>query len=372
MGQLVLALLLKIVFILTAIRGGSSDIVLIHPGLGEVLWIDTQYRVEWEGMGADDIPVSIKLFAKNGQVTNVASNVTIHNGAYEWNINNTIPPQDGYCMYLKNERTGQNMNDMKPFQINASKGGRQNNIALNTTSSAASSTPSDSSTITPNDQPSSSSLASQIPSSQNDPTSGDYLSTTSVITTSSSSSSSYSSLLYSSTFMSSSTFVSASAFISSSSPAPTPRTQSPSSPEPAATPSTQYIVAMVLGSTALIAIALNVGWFVVLHRRRKREEADKEDKDSAAALKDRSSNSRRKPDDRGKAVAFYSKPQLEDTGILELEAALAPAVAAVRPGSCYELEAHEKPLELRASVATWLSRRTGGRSRSWGRHASMN
>ncbi|KAK8001141.1 hypothetical protein PG991_013363 [Apiospora marii] len=338
MGQLVLALLLKIVFILTAIRGGSSDIVLIHPGLGEVLWMDTQYRVEWEGMGADDIPVSIKLFAKNGQVTNIASNVTIHNGAYEWNINNTIPPQDGYCMYLKNERTGQNMNDMKPFQINASKGGRQNNIALNTTSSAASSTPSDSSTITPNDQPSSSSLASQIPSSQipsnqipssqNDPTSGDYLSTTSVITTSSSSSS-YSSLLYSSTFMSSST-------------------------------------------TALIAIALNVGWFVVLHRRRKREEADKEDKDSAAALKDRSSNSRRKPDDRGKAVASYSKPQLEDTGILELEAALAPAVAAVRPGSCYELEAHEKPLELRASVATWLSRRTGGRSRSWGRHASMN
>lgn len=72
MGQLVLALLLKIVFIFTTIRCGSADIVLLHPGLGEVLWIDTQYRVQWEGMEADEFPVSIKLFAKNGRATTIA------------------------------------------------------------------------------------------------------------------------------------------------------------------------------------------------------------------------------------------------------------------------------------------------------------
>lgn len=286
------------------------------------------------------------------------ANVTIHNGAYEWNINSTIPPQDGYCMYLKNERTGQNVNDMNPFQISAFGGGRRK-VALNTTSSAASLSPSDSSTVTPNAQPSSSTPTTKIPSSQSDPITSDNATTRSATMTSLWSSS-YSSLLYSS------------ALVTSPSPAPTPQTQSPS-PEPASTPSTQYKIALALGSIACIVIGLNVGWFVVSYRRRRRKKLDKEGTKDAPAPKDRSSSSRRsKPDHRAAAGASYSKPQLEDTGILELEAALAPAVAAAEPGACYELEAHEKPLELRASVATWLSRRTGGRPRSRGPHASMN
>ncbi|KAK8036148.1 hypothetical protein PG993_008762 [Apiospora rasikravindrae] len=63
-----------------------------------------------------------------------------------------------------------------------------------------------------------------------------------------------------------------------------------------------------------------------------------------------------------------SQHALEDTGILELEADLAPPEAAAGKPGVYELEAVEKPLELRASVATWLSRRTGRASSLGGRN----
>ncbi|KAK7953277.1 hypothetical protein PG996_014170 [Apiospora saccharicola] len=353
MRQRVLALLLKIAFTFTVVRSGSADdagntIVLTHPGLGEVLWIDTQYRVEWKGMEVDHFPVSIKLFAKDGQVTIIASNVAIHNGAYEWNISSTIQPQDGYCMYLKNERTGQIVNDMKPFQISASEGVRRATRFNATSSAAANPSLSGFATIASNSQPSSSTPmpTTQIPSSQNDVITNSKSSTRSAIITSLWSSS-YESLLYSSVS------------ISLPSPVSTSRIQS-TVPERAPAPNIQYIVAMVLGSIACIAIGLNVGWLVIRQRRRKRERKDQV-KDDTAAQTESNRRRRSKPGNRAE-VASYSKRQ---TGIPELEADLAPAVAAVKPGLCYELEALEKPLELRASVATWLSRRTGGRQ--WSR-----
>lgn len=231
---------------------------------------------------------------------------------------------------------------------------------MNTTSSAATPSPSGSSTLAPNEQPYASTPANQILSSQSDLMASESFSTRTAVM-SSSWSSSFASLLYSSVS------------ITPSSPAPTSRTQSPAT-ERAANPGTQYIVAMVLGSTACIAIGLNIGWLVIRRRRRERERKEDQDKDDAASPKDRRSRAIRKPDRRAE-VASYSKPQLDNTGIHELEADLAPAVAAVKPGVYYELEALEKPLELRATsvVATWLSRRAGGRRpRSRGPHASMS
>ncbi|KAK8136986.1 hypothetical protein PG984_004926 [Apiospora sp. TS-2023a] len=345
MRQRVLALWLKIAFTFTAIRCGSTDdadnrFTWIHPGMGETLWIGTQYRLQWKGIKSDD-PVSIELFATNGPAVTIATNVTIQAGACEWNIDSTIQPHDDYYLYLKDERTSRMTTSVGPFLINASEGVGQA-AKLNATSSTSSPSLSASSPLTSNGQTSSS--TPQM--SQDDLMTSSDISTRIAIMTPVWFSS-HASLLYSSTFISS----------SASSPTSTPSTQSPS-PEPASKPSTEYITAIALGSIACIAIALNIGWLVLRLRRRRREKVEKGDKDDDTSAQKNRSNRRSKTDHRAE-VASYSKRQ---TGIPELEADLAPAVAAVKPGVCYELEALEKPLELRASVATWLSsRRAGGR-----------
>ncbi|KAK7993879.1 hypothetical protein PG989_007260 [Apiospora arundinis] len=150
----------------------------------------------------------------------------------------------------------------------------------------------------------------------------------------------------------SSSYVSTSYSSELATPEPPPASPKESSPNNEATKAPP-IVAIVAGITACTVIGLNVGWLVIRHRRRRsqEEEGKYKDKDGNTAL----TGSDRQPD---RGCLSYSKPQLEDTGIVELEADLAPSGATGKPGVCYELEAIEKPTELRTSVATWLSRRT--------------
>ncbi|KAK8062908.1 hypothetical protein PG997_015005 [Apiospora hydei] len=221
--------LLKIAVSLTAIRSGSAEnanntVELVHPVQGEVLSIDTQYRVEWLPLAASEITVSIRLLAKNGQATTVASKIDIRNGAYDWKINDTIKPQDGYCIYLKDERNDQRLNTWHPFRIDSANAVEQTTeritertTSLSTLFSAAS--------PESNGLPFSTLTSGQIVSSRDDQTSSSTSSSISAIVTPLRPSS-YASLLYSAALTSSSP-------TSSTSPAQTPSSKpKPGAPSP--------------------------------------------------------------------------------------------------------------------------------------------
>lgn len=254
-------------------------------------------------------------------------------------------------MYLEDEKTGKRLNNLKAFRIKAADGSGP------TTSPSPSLTSSSlpglsevlsevlrtvstlrnpyASSVKLTRPPLLSTSADPIASSSDSPRTSEPLSTSATVSPGWSQSPASSPSLYSST----------SPLTSPSLTSLAPTTQSPPPWPDHATMDAQYITAIVVGVTACIVIGLNVGWLITRHRRRKQEE----NKQDGTAL----TGSDRKT---GRGALSYSKPQLDDTGIVELEADLAPGTTGKT--GVYELEAVEKPSELRTSVATWLSRRT--------------
>ncbi|KAK7995010.1 hypothetical protein PG990_013783 [Apiospora arundinis] len=362
-------LLLKIVLLFTAISKGSAvenaynTVTLIHPKPGENLRINAQYRVEWKLLQACDSNVSIKLMA-NARAQTIASKIAIQNLAYDWKVNDTLKPKGGYYMYLEDEGTGDRLNILEPFTIVAADGsGSSSSQDLSSSYSPpptvilptailkpmSSDSGPESSRATTTQPPPPLTSAKPRASTERGPTTTEVPSTDNM------------SSLWSSSYVSTS--------YSSELVTPEPP---PASPEESSSPNNEAtkappIVAIVAGITACTVIGLNVGWLVIRHRRRRsqEEEGKYKDKDGNTAL----TGSDRQPD---RGCLSYSKPQLEDTGIVELEADLAPPGATGKPGVCYELEAIEKPTELRTSVATWLSRRTERSRRGVVAHSAMS